>query len=75
MNLVTSESIDGTPSTEEAATATAATTNEDEEIEGEKAEDKKIVFIGSDVDRSWTQYFDVVEVMLNSIFSSHTSLL
>jgi hypothetical protein len=66
--LVTSESVDGTASAQEIAAQPPVAGAEAEEMEGagsskeEGGGESKVVFIGSDVDRTWTQYFDVVEV-------------
>jgi hypothetical protein len=70
---VTSESVDGTASAQEIAAQPPVAGAEAEEMEGagsSKEEggggESKVVFIGSDVDRTWTQYFDVVEVPSSS---------
>jgi hypothetical protein len=74
---VTSQSVDGTSSAQEMA-AQAPAAEETDEMEGagggakgaDGGVENKVVFIGSDVDRSWTQYFDVVEVAPPSLPAS-----
>lgn len=60
--------MDGTSSPQEDTNAPAGSVQNGEDVERENGEEsgdgeqQKVVFIGSDVDRSWTRSFDVVEV-------------
>ena len=68
MNAITAETVDGTTSPQEDTNAPAGSLQSAEDMERENGEEsgdgeqQKLVFIGSDVDRSWARYFDVVEV-------------
>jgi hypothetical protein len=72
--VITAESVDGTPSPQDDTKAADGNGNDngmegdkdgeegDGEGEGGDEQQQKLVFIGSDVNRTWTQHFDVVEV-------------